>query len=72
MAGAGVSEDRGISKRKLLIFYPTLAVIAAVVVSIAISAGQGVHPQKSIAGGYDASVGGGLERHGHFVQSDST
>jgi Kef-type K+ transport system membrane component KefB len=48
-------EDRGISKRKLLIFYPTLAVIAAVVVSIAVSAGQGVHPQKSIAGGYDTS-----------------
>jgi Kef-type K+ transport system membrane component KefB len=48
-------QDRGISKRKLLIFYPTLAVIAAVVVSIAVSAGQGVDPQKSIAGGYDAS-----------------
>jgi Kef-type K+ transport system membrane component KefB len=48
-------DDRGPSKRKLLIFYPTLAVIAAVVVSIAVSAGQGVDPQKSIAGGYDAT-----------------
>jgi Kef-type K+ transport system membrane component KefB len=49
------AEDRGLSKRKLLIFYPTLAVIAAIVVSIAISAGQDVDPQKSIAGGYDAT-----------------
>ncbi len=48
-------DDRGPSKRKLLFFYPTLAVIAAVVVSIAVSAGQDVKPQKSIAGGYDAS-----------------
>lgn len=48
-------DDRGPSKRKLLIFYPTLAVVAAVVVSIAVSAGQDVEPQKSIAGGYDAS-----------------
>jgi Kef-type K+ transport system membrane component KefB len=55
VADGEASEDRGVSKRKLLIFYPTLAVIAAVVVSIAVSAGQGVHPQKSIAGGYDAS-----------------
>jgi Kef-type K+ transport system membrane component KefB len=55
VADGKASEDRGVSKRKLLIFYPTLAVIAAVVVSIAVSAGQGVHPQKSIAGGYDAS-----------------
>ena len=54
MAGAE-PDDRGPSKRKLLIFYPTLAVIAAVVVAIAVSAGQGVDPQKSIAGGYDAS-----------------
>jgi Kef-type K+ transport system membrane component KefB len=51
----GERDDRGPSKRKLLIFYPTLAVIAAVVVSIAVSAGQDVDPQKSIAGGYDAS-----------------
>jgi Kef-type K+ transport system membrane component KefB len=49
--------DRGPSKRRLLIFYPTLAVIAAVVVAFAISAGQGVKPQKSIAGGYDAQGG---------------
>jgi Kef-type K+ transport system membrane component KefB len=49
-----VADDRGPSKRRLLIFYPTLAVIAAVVVSIAVSAGQDVTPQKSIAGGYDA------------------
>jgi Kef-type K+ transport system membrane component KefB len=55
VADGAASEDRGISKRKLLIFYPILAVIAAIVVSIAVSAGQGVHPQKSIAGGYDAS-----------------
>jgi Kef-type K+ transport system membrane component KefB len=51
------ADDRGPSKRRLLIFYPTLAVIAAVVVSIAISAGQDVHPQQSIAGGYDATAG---------------
>jgi Kef-type K+ transport system membrane component KefB len=49
------SDDRGPSKRKLLIFYPTLAVVAAVVASIAVSAGQDVKPQKSIAGGYDAT-----------------
>jgi Kef-type K+ transport system membrane component KefB len=55
VVGGEPSEDRGVSKRKLLIFYPTLAVIAAIVVSIAVSAGQGVRPQKSIAGGYDAS-----------------
>jgi Kef-type K+ transport system membrane component KefB len=48
-------DDRGPSKRRLLIFYPTLAVVAAVVCSIAISAGQDVKPQKSIAGGYDAA-----------------
>ncbi len=49
--------DRGPSKRRLVIFYPTLAVIAAIVVALAISAGQDVKPQKSIAGGYDAQGG---------------
>jgi hypothetical protein len=53
--GDAAEDDRGPSKRKLLFFYPTLAVIAAVVVSIAVSAGQDVKPQQSIAGGYDAS-----------------
>jgi Kef-type K+ transport system membrane component KefB len=80
VADGAASEDRGISKRKLLIFYPTLAVIAAVVVSIAISAGQGVDPQKSIAGGYDASGPGAtclgmrvdVKQSGKFVSFTNT
>ena len=49
--------QQGPSRRRLIVFYSVLAIVATVVCVIAISAGQGVDPVKSIAGGYDVTLG---------------
>jgi Kef-type K+ transport system membrane component KefB len=47
------ADDRGPSKRRLLIFYIVLPVVVAIVAAIAISAGSDAEAEPSIAGGYD-------------------
>jgi Kef-type K+ transport system membrane component KefB len=49
--------QQGPSRRRLIVFYTVLAIVATIVCVIAISAGQGVDPVKSIAGGYDVTQG---------------
>ena len=73
------ADDRGPSKRRLLIFYSVLPVIAAIVATLAISAGSDVEAQPSIAGGYDvvgenACLGGRVDvkQSGTFVTITNT
>src|SRR2546421_7113653 len=72
-------SEVGLPKRRLLGFYITLPIVAAVVVSIAISAGNGQKAQKSIAGGYDietpnACLGkkADVKQSGRFVSLSNT
>jgi Kef-type K+ transport system membrane component KefB len=71
--------DQGPSRRRILIFYITLPIVVAIVGTLAVSAGQDKHAQKSIAGGYDL-VGANLclgkkvdvKQSGKFVSLTNT
>ncbi|MEA2479656.1 MAG: hypothetical protein QOJ07_1578 [Thermoleophilaceae bacterium] len=71
--------QQGPSRRRLIAFYAVLPVVAAIVCAFAISAGQGVDPVKSIAGGYDITQGTAclgpkvdLKQSGRFISLDNT
>jgi Kef-type K+ transport system membrane component KefB len=70
--------QQGPPRRRLIIFYTVLPIVAAIVCAIAISAGQGVDPVEDIAGGYDVTEGAtclgekvDIKQSGQFVTLDN-